>query len=230
MPGRWFASACAVLALSLLAGGRDGASDDGARAGGSVRAAEGRLIETVPARCAVGERPRYFVPSDIPPVLLGCARLGVSGKRVELSGSVSRVGRHLYFCVNPAYSGRGRRGTFIPALCKLDPPPTRFAVRDVSHPRQAVRRYELVIWGTAEGATTDVVARFDAGSARAAIFAVPSRRAPWSFGEPVPFGLYVVELPLSAACGTITVHADTPAATKRIPQRRKLCDRARAAA
>jgi hypothetical protein len=173
-----------------------------------------RLIESTPAPCAVGERPDYFVPGDSPLALLGCARLGVSGKRVEFSGNVAHLDGGLHACVNPAYSGRGQRGIFIPAICKLDPPPSRFAIRDARQPRQAVRGYAFVIWGTT-GASTDVVARFSGGTARAAVFKVAPELAR-DFGAS-PFGVFVIELPLSAACGPITVSGNRPDATERIP-------------
>jgi hypothetical protein len=181
----------------------------------SGRVTLGALLVTVVLGCDVGGRPGYFVPSETPPALLGCARLGLSGKRVEFSGSLSRVDGAFELCINPAYSGRGRRGFFIPSLCKLSPPPSRFAVRDARQPRQGVRGYRYVIWGTAPRATREVVARFASGSARAAVFRVPSRRAPWSFGER-PFGLFVLELPTAAACGTVTVTGDGPGARDRV--------------
>ena len=81
---------------------------------------------------------------------------------------------------------------YIPALCALAPPLSRFAVRDASRPRQGVRGYALVIWGTA-GASTEVVARFAGGTARAAIIKV-SRELARTLGEP-PFSLFVMELP-----------------------------------
>jgi hypothetical protein len=47
-----------------------------------------------------------------------------------------------------------------------------------------------------------------------------------NFGEP-PFGLFVMELPLSAACAPVTVTGHGPDATERVPPRPKLCARAR---
>ena|SRR5215216_6180374 len=160
--------------------------------------------ETTVARCAVGERPDYFVPgpADGPLALLGCARLGVSGKRVEFSGNLAHLDGGCHACINPAYSGRGQRGLYIPAICKLEPPLSRFAVRDAGQPRQGVRGYGYVIWGTA-GAATHLVARFMGGTAQAAVMRVGPGLAA-RFGES-PFSLFVVELPLSAACAAITV-------------------------
>jgi len=146
---------------------------------------------TVSTRCAVGERPGYFVPGDGPATVVGCARLGVSGKRIEFSGNDSA-------CINPAYSGRGQRGFFIPAICELDPPLTRFAVRDARQPRQG--GYGYVIWGTA-GTASEVTAHFEGGTARAAIIRVGAPLAR-RFGAP-PFRLFVVELPPSAAHGPV---------------------------
>jgi len=78
-------------------------------------------------------------------------------------------GRHT--CVNSAYGDRGQRDRSIPAICKLEPPLSRFAVRDAAQPRQGVRGYAYVIWGTGDAAT-DVVASFTCGTARAAVFKV----------------------------------------------------------
>jgi hypothetical protein len=100
--------------------------------------------------------------------------------------------------VNPAYGG----GRFIPAICKLSPPLPRFAVHDASHPRQGVRGYAYVIWGTA-GSAKHVVASFDGGTAQAAVLNVSPRLAR-TLGEP-PFSLFVVDLPRSAACAPVTV-------------------------
>jgi hypothetical protein len=157
--------------------------------------------ETTRARCNVGARPRYFVPKtpDSPLALLGCVRLGVSGKRVELSATVARIGREHHSCIHPAYFGRSH---FIPAICALEPPLARFAVRDAAQPRQGVRGYGYVIWGTA-GDSEAVVARFHGGTARAAILNVP-RRLARRFGEP-PFRLFVTELPQAAVCAPVTV-------------------------
>ncbi|HEV2814785.1 MAG TPA: hypothetical protein VGW10_16130 [Solirubrobacteraceae bacterium] len=218
MPSRWAAALVAALAVSLVLVGRDTHGADT-----PARPRHARLIENVPTRCDVGGRPGYFVPGDRRLALLGCARLGVSGKRVELSGSVSRIGRRLHLCINPAYSGRGRRGFYIPALCKLHPPPSRFAVRDAGQPRQGVRGYRFVVWGTAGAATADVVARFEEGKARAAVFTVGPRLAR-TFGHR-PFALFVVELPLEAACGPVVLRTDAPDAPQRIPPRPEVCAR-----
>ena len=175
-------------------------------------------IETTPVRCHVGERPGYFVPGSAGgrPALLGCARLGVSGRRVEFSGDQVVIDGVRHACINPAYSGRGRRGLFIPAICPAEL--SRLAVHDAAQPRQGVRGYALVIWGTA-GASTEVTARFTGGTARATVIKVGpqlARRLAES-----PFSLFVVELPLSAACAAVTVAAN--GATVRIPARTRVC-------
>ena len=184
---------------------------------------QGRLIDSVPIACAVGEPPGYFVPHppDSPPALLGCARLGVSGKRVELSGNPERIGGTRHVCINPAYTGRGQDGLFIPAAC-VRPPLARLAMLGAGQPRQGVRGYAYVVWGTARASTSEVVARFEAGTARAAVFTVAPELAR-TLGEP-PFGLFVLELPLAAACAPVTVLARDEAA-ERIPRRARLCRR-----
>ena len=151
--------------------------------------------------------------------LLGCARLGVSGKRVEFIGNQGVIDGVRHACINPAYSGRGRRGLFIPAICPVQL--SRFAVHDAAQPRQGVRDYALVIWGTA-GASTEVTARFTGGTARAMVIKMGPQLAR-TLGES-PFSLFVVELPLSAACDAVTVAANGVA--ERIPARPRVCARA----
>lgn len=194
MSRRWLAFLAA--ALGLIGGG------------------QAAPVETTPLRCQVGERPGYFVPGAAGgrPVLLGCARLGVSGRRVEFSGDQAVIDGVRHACINPAYS----RGLFIPALCPAQL--SRFAVHSAAQPRQGVRGYAFVIWGTA-GASTEVTARFTGGTARATVFKVGPRLARF-LGES-PFTLFVVELPLSAACATVTVAAN--GATERIASRPRVC-------
>ena len=105
-------------------------------------------LQTKPTTCAVGAQPNYFVPgpSNGSPMLLGCARPGVSGKRVEFSANLAHIGRRQHACVNPAYAERGRGGVYIPAICKLSPALTRFAIRDATRPQQGVSQYAFVIW------------------------------------------------------------------------------------
>ena len=209
MARRWLA----LMALGFMPGDWAGAVN------------EARPIQATRAACAVGERPGYFVPgpADGPLALLGCARLGVSGKRVEFSGNLAKFDGDRHACVNPAYSGRGQRGFSIPAICALEPPLSRFAVRDASQPRQGVRGYAYVIWGTA-GASTAVVAHFTGGTAQAVVMRVDRDLAP-RFGES-PFSVFVVELPTSAACASVTVAGNRPNDTEPLPPRPRLCDRA----
>jgi hypothetical protein len=225
MPRRWLALLGPLL---LIAGGCGGGERSASSRAGADTASKrpAPRIDTTPARCEVGERPGYFVPGPAGGrlALLGCARLGVSGKRVEFSGNLDRIGGARQACINPAYSGRGRRGQFIPALCGLEPPLSRFAVRAAAQPRQGVGGYAFVIWGTA-GASTGVTARFAEGSARAVLIDVPAVLAR-SFGEP-PFSLFVMELPLAAACRPVTVAARGSDATRRIPAQTKLCEASR---
>src|SRR5215207_8435765 len=113
---------------------------------GAARAAEA----TSQTRCEVGERPNYFVPggNDGPFAIIGCARLGVSGKAVEFSADDERIGRKDHVCLDPAYRGRGELGNYIPAVCVRDPVSRKPEVISVEIPRQAVRGYQLVMWGS----------------------------------------------------------------------------------
>lgn len=196
-----------------------------AKAANTTGRSEG-LIRSTAAPCNVGERPDYFVPGPArsPLALLGCARLGVSGKPVEFSGNLARIDGEFHFCINPAYRRRAQRGFFIPGICKLDPRPSQFAVRYAAQPRQGVRGYAFVIWGTAGASTSDVVARFNEGRARGAVLKV-RRKLARKFDEP-PFSLFVLELPLRAACAPVTVSEGSSDATERISSRPRLCRRA----
>jgi hypothetical protein len=230
MTRRWLMGLGALAVAFALGGCADDerplsrATEDGGLA--RPPSPQTRVIESTPAVCAVGERPGYFVPgpADGPPILLGCARLGVSGKRVEFSANLERIDGGRHACVNPAYSGRGQRGLYIPAICMLAPALSRFAVRDAAQPRQGVRGYAYVMWGTA-GASRDVVASFTGGRAQAAVFRVGPGLAR-RFGESA-FSLFVLELPLSAACGPVTVAGEGPHASERIPPQTTLCERGR---
>jgi hypothetical protein len=184
------------------------------------------VTETTKASCNVGERPAYFVPKDedSPLALIGCARLGVSGKRLEFNASLDRFRGDWDLCIDPAYGERGQKGGYIPGICGLDPLPTRFRVDSVEHPRQAGRGYGLVIWGTGGVSTATVHARFRDGVARAAVFRV-RRELARRFGQR-PFSLFVLELPLGAACAPIKLARNGSRATKRIPARPRVCERA----
>jgi hypothetical protein len=215
-------TACAVnLLVGACGDGEDGAP---------IERATRTPVKSTKAICKVGQRPDYFVPGDNPLALLGCARLGVSDKPIEFSANLDRFQRRSTFCLNPAYRGRGNPGMYIPAICTLEPP-TRFRVIEAGQPEQSVRGYELVIWGTAPASTKQVEARFRDGVGGAAVLRVEKGLAR-DFGEP-PFSLFVVELPLSAACAPISVARSGPGTDQRIRARarggpgfRKLCDRA----
>ena len=181
------------------------------------------LAGTRPVRCAVGKRPDYFVPGDEPTLLIGCARLGVSGKPADFSLNLGRIDGKDHLCINLAYFGRGRPGFYIPAICKLAPPPTRFWVRAATQPRQGVRGYELVVWGYAPHATPAVEAHFGYSTTAAAVFPV---RTEWAqrYGRR-PFSLFIVELPLRAACAQITIRATRSKAIRRVGRHPRLCKR-----
>jgi hypothetical protein len=215
-----------TLAVLSGCGGSASPVSSGSETPASGRPDQSQPIITALARCEIGEKPGYFVPGpeNGPLALLGCARLGVSGKRVEFSGNLERIGRHRHLCVNPAYNGRGQRGIYIPAICKLDPPPQEFSIVAVAQPRQAVRRYALVVWGTVPASTRRVVARFGEGLGRAAVFRIGSKVAR-RFGES-PFGIFVLELPLRAACAPLSVRGQSLHPVERIPPRPRLCERA----
>jgi hypothetical protein len=78
--------------------------------------------------------------------------------------------------------------------------------------------YGYVIWGTA-GEARSVDVTFDGGIAHAAVLPVPGTLAR-DYGAP-PFALFVAELPLSAACGPVSVEAD--GATARIEPKPRVC-------
>jgi hypothetical protein len=216
-----FGCVAALAALSGCGGGANSASS-GEEAARGARPDRSRPTITARAPCDVGEKPRYFVPGQptFPVALLGCARLGVSGKRVEFSANFARIGRHRHLCINPAYGGRSR---YIPAVCALSPPPQEFSVVDASQPRQAVRHYRLVVWGTAPASTKGVLASFRKGLARAALLRVGPRLAQ-RFGKR-PFSIFVFELPLRAACGPLLVRGQGHQALERVGARPKLCER-----
>lgn len=220
--------AVAVAAAVMVGGcaevGTSGSGGSRAAAPPDRESARAPGIDSVRARCEVGARPDYWVPATTPPALLGCARLGVSGKRVEFSGHLARIDGDFHLCIDPAYGEGSQRGSYIPGLCKLTPPPQRFVVRSAQQPRQAVRGYRFVIWGTAPPGMTEVVARFNAGVAHAAVFKVPSNRAPWTFGER-PFALFVVEVPLAAACDPVTLVGAGATAAARVARRPAICAR-----
>lgn len=204
-------AACAVVAavacLMLLADSMPTGQDR--RTAGEREAANGQPI-TMPApaqlaSCEIGARPDYFIPGDSSAAILGCVRLPVSGQRVEFSAKRARLDGAEHLCINPAYGS----GQFIPAICKLEPPAPQFAVRDARQPREGAEGYGYVIWGTA-GDAQSVLASFEGGTADAVVIAVPAEIAR-DYDE-ISFKLFVVELPLAAACGQVTIEADEASA------------------
>jgi hypothetical protein len=167
--------------------------------------------------CQVGERPGYFVPGPDPgdPVpVIGCARLGVSEKPVEFSAHAERIAGRAHVCVNPAYRGRGQLGVYIPSTCPPNPVPRRLDVLRVDVPDQGVRGYTLVVLGTANASTPEVVALHDGDEIRAAVFTV-GHGLTEAVGAKRPFSVFVVELPLEAACQPIHVRGHGPSGTTR---------------
>jgi hypothetical protein len=159
---------------------------------------------TVAARpCDRGERPGYFVPGGPGPIV-GCARLGVSGKRVEFSAHSERIGGPRHVCLNPAYRGRGQDGIYIPAVCTRRLSGLRILGAEI--PRQAVRGYELVIWGTAPRSARKVVACYRGRRTAGAVFRV-GRRLARKAGAPRRFAVFVVELPVRAARRPVVIRA-----------------------
>ena len=174
----------------------------------------------VTSSCATGERPGYFVPGG-DAAIIGCVHLGVSGKPVELSANSERIGGKHHLCLNPAYRGRGKLGIYIPARCAEDSKLRELAVLDVDVPRQAVRGYELVIWGTVPPSTRELVARHRGGRTRGAVLPV-SRGLARKIGAPVAFSAFVVELPIAAACHAIRLRAVGSSVRERIRARPRL--------
>lgn len=184
-----------------------------------------QTLKAVPAQCqggrGPGQAPAYRVPHNAAltnVTLLGCARLPVSGKRIEFSGNVSRigVGGPLVACINPAYN----RGATVQGLCKAAPPFSRFGVRYGAPRGTIVEGYGLVVWGT-QPSRRRVDVRFLGGVSRAAVLNVPRTAPELERLVDVPFSIFAAELPLSAACHPITVTASTNEAT--IPPRPRIC-------
>jgi len=157
--------------------------------------------------CAIGERPGYYVPGgppNRPLALLGCARLPVSGERVEFSAETTSINGSDELCINLAFGDQW----FVRTVCKLAPSAPRFSVRDAVAPadlrglESSLEGYGYVIWGTL-GDASDVTIRYDRGTAKAAVLDVPAELAR-RFGQE-PFALFVAELPLSAGCAALTV-------------------------
>jgi hypothetical protein len=182
---------------------------------------------TIPSACELGEPPGYFVPgpdADDPLAIIGCARLGPSGKPIEFTAHAEQIVREAHICVNAAYRGRGQLGIYIPSVCPLNPVPRGVRVLSARIPRQAVRRYELVIWGTTGASTRHVVARHHLGATAAAVFRV-NRQLARAVGAKRLFSVFVVELAPEAGCQAIRVDAQgrSGSTTQRIRPHPNLC-------
>ena len=178
--------------------------------------------DTVEGDCAVGERPAYFVPGGDPAVVIGCAILGRSGKTVEFSVDDELIGGKNHICINPAFAGRGHRGFYIPGACLREPVRHQLDVVDVMVPRQGVRGYKRVLWGTA-GTDAKVVAQYGDEQAQAAIFTVD----PSVTGEVTaqrPFSVFVVELPIGTYCTDVAIWTpEAPDEAERVEGRPHIC-------
>ena len=97
--------------------------------------------------------------------------------------------------MHPAYRGRGQMGIYIPAHCFSPAAVADLRIVDAQVPRQAVRGYELVLWGTAPASTRRLVAYHSGGRATAAVFR--GRRG----------SVFIAELPVAAAGEPIEVRA-----------------------
>jgi hypothetical protein len=99
---RWAVSLVSLGLLGLVGGGCSSGDDSNARnpaskGPSSAQPRHAMVADTLPAECAVGKRPDYFVPGDGAALLVGCARLGVSQKGAEFSLNLGRLkGRPTY--------------------------------------------------------------------------------------------------------------------------------------
>ena len=179
---------------------------------------------TTEARCDIGARPDYFVPrgNDGPFAIIGCARLGASGKPVEFSANYERIGRKDHICINPAYRGRRQLGIYIPTACLRDPVSRRLDVVSSEIPDQGVRDYGLVIWGTVGPSIRSVHAGYDGGHTTAAVFSVRHPLAN-AVGATRPFSVFVVELSPEATCARVRARTPTGQITKVAEYRPRLC-------
>jgi hypothetical protein len=124
-------------------------------------------------------------------------------KPVEFSANDERFDGKDYVCLNPAYRDTSRLGAYIPDTCVPDARARRFRVVSAQVPRQGVRGYELVIWGTAAPSTRRVVAHYEGERTGTAVFTVrrPLTRVA---GAARPFSVFVVELdPQVPACSVL---------------------------
>ena len=233
----------AILGLSLSASISSSQSDQeaGASVGEPIRDAGRNEILTTSyshpvssggartTKCAVGSEPEYFVPGGDPALIIGCAELSVSEKPVEFSVDDERIGRRDFACINPAYTGRGSPGIYIPATCTIDPD-FGLDVLSAERPSQAVRKYEYVIWGVANQKTEGVKIKSLAGRSESAVFKADATITE-RLGITRPFAVFVIELPLRSACGTVKVTGVGPSATRVVRQspKPKVCSEAKTA-
>ena len=198
-----------VAAVILLTGcdvGEDGDGDTSVPTASDGGPATARPAPaTTKTRCDIGGRPDYYVPNppETPLAIIGCARLGLSTKPVEFSANDERFDGKDYVCLNPAYRDTRRLGAYIPAACEPEPVSKRLVVVAAEVPRQGVRGYRLVIWGTAASSTRRVVAHYEGERTAAAVFNVSGRLAR-AAGAARPFSVFVVELdPHVPACSVL---------------------------
>jgi hypothetical protein len=227
---RSLSSALIVIVVAIIAG--CGGDNEGREVTGGAHQPEREPVAARPAkattesRCDIGGRPDYFVPGgdDGPSAIIGCARLGASGKPVEFSADYERIGRNDHVCISPAYRGRGQLGIYIPTACVRDPVSRRLNVVGIEIPDQGVRDYGLVIWGTAGPSVRIVHAGYDAtgGETRAAVFSV-RRPLAQAVGATRPFRVFVVELHPEATCARIGARTPTGWITKVAEYRPRLC-------
>jgi hypothetical protein len=220
--------AAALAALALAACGSDAADQDEPTrpALPTVGASPWRPCDKE------GSRPDYFVPGGTPAVVFGCARLTVSGRTVEFSAHHERTGGGKYgkynLCLNPAYPGRSADSAYIPGTCVAEPVPKRPDVLDASPAVQGgpIRRYGLVIWGTTGIGTRQVTAGYGDEQAEGAVLPVERPILNSVAGER-QFSVFIVELPMAASCGQVTVRASGAfgEATALVEPRLNLCER-----
>lgn len=145
-------------------------------------------------------------------MIIGCARLTTSGRRIELSAHRERIGGDEHVCINSAYRGRGEIGFYIPSVCPEDPVGRRPAVMNAVDGRYGakdwgVRGYEYVVWGTGDVSTSAITLRHRGGEAAAALFRIDQRLAS-TLGATRPFIVFIAELPSLSACEPVSIAAE----------------------
>jgi hypothetical protein len=225
---RPLSSALIAIVVGLIAGcggeNEEREVPDGARQPALEPVVAEPARATTESRCDIGGRPDYFVPGgdDGPLAIIGCARLGASGKPVEFSADYERIGGEDHVCLSPAYGGRGQLGTYIPTACVRDPGSSGLGVVSTEIPSQGVRGYGLVIWGTAGPSTWIVHAGYGRRETRAAVFPVRRPLAD-AVGAKRPFNVFVVELHPEATCARIQARTPTGQITKVAEYQPRLC-------